>query len=177
MTKLLPLASVALVAWATAAIGQESPTPTESEVKPIKATFLITGLHCPPCTKTVQSSLQNVDGIVSVKVDWKSKKALIEFDETVLPAQQIGILVAKTPHMMGGNMHYAGWLALKAPEITDGASAKRAEEALRKVKGVSRVATYPAQHSLSVSFDKKGKLTTGDLIVALKEAGFHAEPL
>ena len=41
----------------------------------VQATYMITGLHCPACTRTVESSLGHVDGIRSVKVDWKTKNA------------------------------------------------------------------------------------------------------
>src|SRR5690349_20689817 len=93
----------------------------------VKATYLITGLHCPPCTKTVESSLRQIAGVKSVTVDWKSKDARIEFDEAVLSAQKLGRLIADTPHMMGGNLHYDRWLAIKAPEIKDKASAEKAK--------------------------------------------------
>src|SRR5450631_2341961 len=67
----------------------------------VKATYVVTGLHCPPCTKTVESSLRKMKGIHSINVDWTSKNAQIEFDESVLPAQKVARLIADTPHMMG----------------------------------------------------------------------------
>jgi len=176
MTKFLSVVTcVATMALAAAAIGQEPSPVKESEAKATKATFLITGLHCPPCTRTVESSLGKAKGVRTIKVDWKTKSARIEFDEKALTAQQLARLIAATPQMMGGNMHYAGWLALKAPEIKDEASAKRAQEVLKKVEGVNRVIAYPAQHSLVVSFTAKGNLTTRALIDKLNEAGFQAK--
>jgi len=148
------------------------------EAKLSKASFMITGLHCPPCTKTVESSLSKTKGIRSISIDWKTKMARVEFNEEVVPAQQVAQLIAATPHMMGGDMHYAGWLALKSPEVKDQAKAKQAQEVLSKVEGVKQVALYPEQQSLGVSFDvKKGKLKTSDLIAKLKEAGIKAESL
>jgi copper chaperone CopZ len=168
----LSLATLSAAAWAL----DDSPQ-KNSESKSTKATFVVTGLHCPPCTRTVESSLAKVKGIRAVKVDWKTKNAHIEFDEKLVSAQQVSRLIANTPHMMGGNMHYGGWLALKAPEVQDEASAKRAQAALAKVKGVKSVKTYPAQHAVSVLFDGKGELTTQELIATLKEAGFQAKQL
>jgi copper chaperone CopZ len=141
----------------------------------VKATYLLTGLHCPPCTKTVETSLQRVEGIRSIKVDWKTKSALIEFDEAVLPAQRIAQLIAATPHMMGGAMHYGGWLALKAPGIKDEATARQAEEALGAVEGVKTVKAYPAQHTVAVFFSAKGEVKTRQLIESLKSAGIEGE--
>jgi copper chaperone CopZ len=111
--------------------------------EPTKATFLVTGLHCLPCTSTVQGSLSRVKGVKSVTVDWNTKNAKIVFDESVLPAQSLAAAIEGTPHMMGGGMRYAGWLALKAPSITDEASGQKAKEALSKVAGVKTVAVYP----------------------------------
>src|SRR5262245_54921686 len=78
--------------------------------EPTKATLSITGLHCPPCTSTVQGSLSRVKGIKSVVVDWNKKNAKVEFDESVLPAQALAAAIETTPHMMGSGMRYAGWL-------------------------------------------------------------------
>ena len=47
----------------------------------VKATYSVTGLHCPPCTRTVESSLMKVKGVKSFKVDWQTKSAKVEFDE------------------------------------------------------------------------------------------------
>src|SRR4051794_21539581 len=72
--------------------------------EPTKATFLVTGLHCPPCTSTVQGSLSRVNGVKSVSVDWNTKSAKIAFDESVLPAQSLATAIERTPHMMGAGM-------------------------------------------------------------------------
>jgi copper chaperone CopZ len=175
MTKSIAIASAALFALTAVAFGQQpSPTPN-AEAKPTKASFLITGLHCPPCTETVESSLKNVKGVVAIKVDWKTKSAAVEFDEAVLPAQPFALLVAKTPHMMGGNLHYAAWLVLYAPEIKDEATGKSAQEALSHIKGVKQAVAYPKQHCAAVLFDAEGGLTTQQLVEVLTEAGFKAE--
>lgn len=170
------LMSIASLALATLGYAQESNKSQAEEPKTVvKATYLITGLHCPPCTKTVESSLRQIEGVRSVKVNWKTKNARIEFDEAVLPAQKLGRLIADTPHMMGGDLRYGGWLALKAPEIKDKASADRAKEALSEVQGVERVSVYPDKHSLGISFSEEGELTSQQLVEALAAAGFTAE--
>ena len=146
----------------------------DSDATIVKADYVITGLHCPPCTKTVESSLDRSKGIRSIHVDWKSKNAEVEFDESIVPAQKVARRIADTPHMMGGKMHYGGLLVLKVAQIKDEATAKPVKEALAKVKGVERVLAYPAQHSVEVQFATKGDLTTKQLIEALKAAGLSA---
>jgi len=140
----------------------------------IKSTFLISGLHCPPCATTVERSLQGVKGVRSVKVEWTTKNARVEFDESIVTPQQLATHLAATPHMMGGNMRYAGWLALKVPGVDAASAGDKARSTLMQVKGVSAVAVYPQQSAVGVAFAKDGKATTADLLDALKNAGFEA---
>jgi copper chaperone CopZ len=142
--------------------------------EPTKGTFLVTGLHCPPCTSTVQGSLRRVKGVQSVAVDWNTKNAKVVFDESVLPAQALAAAIETTPHMMGGGMRYGGWLALKVPSIKDEASGQKAKETLSKVEGVKTVAVYPAQHSVGVLFAGKGTVSSQQLIDALAKEGIEA---
>lgn len=144
------------------------------EAKSTMATFLITGLHCPPCTETVKNSLAHAKGVKSITVDWRTKNAKIEFDESVLPAQVLAQKIAGTPHMMGRDMHYGGWLALHAPSAKDEASAKTVKDALTKVNGIKKVVVYPKQQSIGVQFTGSGKLTSQEVIDALSNAGIEA---
>lgn len=142
----------------------------------VKQTFVVQGLHCPPCTGTVESALKRAKGIESVKADWKSKSAWITFDESAISAQQVAQAIAATPHMMGRGMHYQASLALKVPELKGDASAEKVKTALSAVPGVSVIYTYPQQQSIAVRFSGTDKVTTADLIAALKKAGFEAAP-
>lgn len=167
--------SIAFLSLGLIASAQEPGKQPASGTEPTKATYLVTGLHCPPCTRTVESSLSRVNGIRSIKVDWQKKSAQVEFDEGVLSAQRVAQLIAGTPHMMGGNMKYAGWLALRVPELKDEATAQSVKDALAKLPGVTRVAAYPAQHSMSVEFGAQGAVSSRQLIEALGAAGFKAD--
>ncbi|MBL9085477.1 MAG: cation transporter [Planctomycetales bacterium] len=141
-----------------------------------KQTFVVQGLHCPPCTSTVESSLKRTKGIEAVKVDWKTKNAWITYDESVISAQQVAQTIATTPHMMGRSMHYQSSMALNVPELKDDATAEKVKTALGEVPGVAAVYAYPQQQSIAVRFAGAGKVTSADLIAALKKAGFEAAP-
>lgn len=153
------------------------PKAPETKASPTQATFLITGLHCPPCTRTVEASLKRTKGVKSVSVDWRTHNAKIEFDESLLPAQSLAQLISGTPHMMGGGMQYGGWLALKAEGVKDEKTAESAKVSLMKVPGVVKVVVYPAQESVGILFDAKGKATSAELVAALEEAGVKAKNL
>lgn len=142
----------------------------------VKQTFVVQGLHCPPCTNTVESALKRTKGIEAVKVDWNSKNAWITYDEKVISAQQVAGAVAATPHMMGRGMHYQASLALKVPELKNEVAAEKAKAALGAVPGVAAVYAYPQQQSVVVRFQPSGKLTSADLIAALKKVDFEAKP-
>ena len=165
-----------MLAAATIALGGTFGPPVYSDepTGSTKATFQIMGLHCPPCTNTVQSSLSRVNGIKSVAVDWNAKNAKVEFDENVLPAQALASAIDGTPHMMGATMRYSGWLALKVPSVTDEASGQKVKDMLGKVDGVKTVAVYPAQHSAAVLFAGKGTTSSKQLIDALAKDGIEA---
>lgn len=149
--------------------------PPAAKSSPTQATFLITGLHCPPCTRTVEASLKRTKGVKSVRVDWRTHNAKIEFDEALVPAQSLAQLISGIPHMMGGDMQYGGWLALKADGVKDEKVAESTKAALMKVPGVVKVVVYPAQESVGILFDAKGKATSAQLVAALEEAGVKAK--
>jgi copper chaperone CopZ len=162
--------AIAVLLIATALLVADEPRTSSST----KATFLITGLHCPPCTKTVESSLARTKGVKSVSVDWRTKNAKIVFDESVLPAELLSQKIAGTAHMMGRGMQYGGWLALKVPSVKDEASGKAVKEALADMEGVAKVAAYPAQHSVGILFSGQGKTTSQEVIDHLAKAGIEA---
>ncbi len=164
------LTAIAILLISSHVSGEEKPP----QAATTKAKFLVTGLHCPPCTKTVQSSLSKVPGVKSVSVDWATKNAIVEIDESVLPAQSLSQRIAATPHMMGGGMHYGGWLALKVPSVKDEATGKKVQAALAGAKGIKQVAVYPDKQAIGVLFTGDGKLTTQDVIDLLAKADLEA---
>jgi cation transport ATPase len=131
-------------------------------------------LHCPPCARTVESSLRALNGVRAARVDYATKSAKIEFDEHTAPLQLIASTIASTPHMMGAGMNYGSRLALSVPDLKDEATAKTARNALAATPGVASVTPYAAQHTVSVQFDGGGKPTTAELIAALRKAGLTA---
>jgi hypothetical protein len=79
--------------------------------------------------------------------------------------------IAATPHMMGGDMKYGGWLALKVVGVDKAETAVKAKKVLEGVKGVSKVAVYPKNESVGVAFGAEGSVTMHELIAALEAAG------
>ena len=110
----------------------------------------------------------------SVRVDWRTKNAKLEFDESQVAAQTISQLIQSTPHMMGGELQYGGWLALKVPALADEETASRVRETLGELEGVKNVKAYLRQKAIGIRFAEDGSLTTQQLVEELEKAGIKA---
>ena len=158
-----------------AAFALSGETLQAEEPKLVEATFLVTGLHCPPCTKTVEASVAPLTGVQSIVVDWKTKAAKVTFDPAATSAWSIVERIAGTRHMMGGRLKYAAWLGLSVPELKDDQAAAAIKRTLQGVEGVAAVSAYPKQHIVAVLFDGKTEVEVEELLRAIKEAGYEAQ--
>lgn len=170
----LLLATIPAACIAVSHVAQAGDPKADGAAKATKGTFVIQGLHCPPCARTVESSLAKTKGVQSVRVDWNTKNARLTFDEQVIAAQDVARAIAGTPHMMGGSMRYTGLLALKVPSLKDDATGAKVKNVLENTVGVAQAWAYPQQQSVVVAFGDKGSLRSQDLIAALAQAGIEA---
>lgn len=46
-----------------------------------KAILEISGMHCNSCAKIIETTLEEKEGVVSISVNYDSKKAFLEFDQ------------------------------------------------------------------------------------------------
>lgn len=49
----------------------------------------ISGMHCGSCAKIIESTLEDIEGVNSISVNYDSKKAFLEFDESKINMDQI----------------------------------------------------------------------------------------
>lgn len=115
--------------------------------------------------------MNELEDVKSAQVNFQTKQAVVEFDESRITASEIAQEVAATPHMMGKDMQYGGALQLKADRLTS-RDASALQGALKKVQGVSRVTTDTRSQTVGVEFAPKSEVTTADLIDAGKRAGY-----
>lgn len=109
-------------------------------------------------------------------MNFAAKSAIVSFDEGEISAQEVARAMAESKHMMGADMQYEGILLLSVPDAKDKAAGAKATAALSEVDGVAKVAFYPQQKAVGIKFADKGKVSTTQLIEALKEAGLKAAP-
>ena len=166
-------ATVCMVALATNGNAQDSKKePAKGETT--KGMFWVPNQHCPDCATALEGSLKKAAGIKAVTVSYPTKWATVEFDESVISAQEVSRAAFQAPHMMGKDMKYGTFLLLSLPDAKDKAAQKKATTALEKVEGVGKAVYYPQTKFVAISFADKGKVTSTQLIKALEDAGLKA---
>lgn len=65
-----------------------------------KKTFEVEGMHCGACATGIQMYLSNTDGVKDVHVDYNSKKAEVEYDETKIDDKKISATVAELGYIV-----------------------------------------------------------------------------
>ena len=118
--------------------------------------------------------MKKVEGIKSTTVNFPNKLATVEFDESVISAQEVSRAAFQAPHMMGKDTKYGAFLMLSVPDAKDKATQAKATTALGKVEGVAKATYYPQTKAVAIQFADKGKLTSTELIKALEDAGVKA---
>lgn len=55
--------------------------------------FMITGMHCTSCSKLIEMTLGEMEGVSSVSVDYEGGKGRIEYDPAVVSRDDIATAV------------------------------------------------------------------------------------
>ena len=107
-------------------------------------------------------------------MSFPTKWATIEFDESVLSAQELSRAMFQAPHMMGKDMKYGAYLLLSLPDAKDKATITKATTTLEKIEGVAKAVYYPQTKYVAIQFADKGKVTSTQLLKALDDVGLKA---
>lgn len=62
--------------------------------------FNVDGMGCANCSKTVQNTLNNLDGVKTAAVDFAQKTAAVTYDETKLTEAQLKESVAEAGYQL-----------------------------------------------------------------------------
>lgn len=60
-----------------------------------RAILQLDGLTCPSCMTKIQKALVNQDGVEKVQVLFNASKAKVDFDDTIVSAEELGAVVDK----------------------------------------------------------------------------------
>jgi periplasmic mercuric ion binding protein len=147
----------------------------------------VTGVHicCGACVKGVEKALKDVTGVSGVSADRESKT--VRFTAADDKAATAGIEALSKAGFHGTAKHGEAALTFPASGAKEGAKAgqvkitnvhlccpacvRAADEALKKVSGVSTVTADREASSIEVTGEN---VSVEDAVKALNEAGFHA---
>jgi copper chaperone CopZ len=162
----IQIGTVCVLVAAVAAIA----APAKTQV----ATFAVDGIMCGMCVPPLQSAITEVEGVTSVNVDQKAKRAVVEFapDKTDVQTIAKAIDAAKNAH----GEAFAGGLVLKVKPTGKDASATRAASALQAVPGVKSAKVNAKGGSATIQFASKGTATMAQLGAALQSSGYKVTP-
>ena len=115
MKSFLCLTMIGIVALAMNGYAQDSKKqPAKAEIT--KAVYMVPNQHCPVCATALEGSLKKVEGIKSTTVNFPNKLATVDFDESVISAQEVSRAMFQASHAMGANMKYNAFLLLSVPD-------------------------------------------------------------
>ncbi len=140
-----------------------------------KETFGITGMSCASCAVRIEKGLKNNAGIHDAAVNLAMEKAVVEYDETQIPRQDIiaaikdtgyGVIDEAPPQKSTTELNLTG--------MTCASCANRIEKTLQNLPGVEYASVNFAAEKAYVEFDPTGTDTPA-MVKAVEDAGYHAE--
>lgn len=58
-----------------------------------ESTFKIAGMHCTSCSKLIEMTLKDMNGVESIEVDYEAAEGKVSFDTAVLSTSNISAAV------------------------------------------------------------------------------------
>jgi mercuric ion transport protein len=71
-------------------------------MRPKKESYLVEGMTCPGCERTVQKVVGNIDGVKSSKADLASSTVSVEYDPSKVTIDNIRSAINKVGHKFVG---------------------------------------------------------------------------
>lgn len=133
-------------------------------------TLSIEGMTCASCVGRVEKALKKVDGVASAAVNLATEKAVITSSQPI----DRNTLV-KAVERAGYDVPKAQPIELIIDGMTCASCVARVEKALKKVQGVQQANVNLATEQAWIQAD--GGVSSGDLIQAVKKAGYDAKLL
>jgi len=138
MRKYICLVAMSILTLAAGNFAQET-RGQPAKVKLTKSIYSVPNQECADCATALEGSLKKVEGIKSISVSFPAKLATVDFDESVISAQEVTRAMFQAPHAMGANMKYRAFLLLSVPDANTDATRAKATTALAKVEGSPRL--------------------------------------
>lgn len=132
-------------------------------------TLPITGMTCAACATRIEKNLSKMEGVQKTNVNLATEKATVSYDPALTSVEDMIERVKKTGYGVQEEK-----VQLDIIGMTCAACVTRVEKGLNKIDGVTNAAVNLASEKASVDFIP-GKANTGQLIAAIKKAGYDAK--
>ena len=133
-----------------------------------KANIPITGMHCASCAASIEESLNKVEGVSKVAVNFATEKAYVEYDPSKASPQALEEAIKEAGY--GVLKEEAQYLNLKVIGMDNAHCLGTVEAALKGVKGITSSQLFLNERA-KIVFDPA--LTTKEIIKkAIKDAGY-----
>jgi len=147
---------------------EAKPPQEDSEQKSAKAALQITGMHCASCAASIEESLNKVEGVSKVAVNFATEKAYVEYDPSKASPQALEEAIKEAGY--GVLKEEARYLNLKVIGMDNAHCLGTVEAALKDVKGITSRQLFLNERA-KIVFDPA--LTTKEIIKkAIKDAGY-----
>lgn len=140
-----------------------------------KESFKISGMSCAACAARIEKGLNKLEGVKQASVNFAVERATVEFDDTVLNAEQIGEAVKKLGYdVLKEAAETQNKIDLKITGMSCAACAAKIEKRLGKQEGITKAAVNLATEKASVEYVPSKIKTTG-VIKLIEDLGYKAE--
>ncbi len=140
------------------------------------AELAVSGMTCASCVMRVERKLKKLPGVADAAVNLATERATVTYDpaqagpDTLVRAVEAagyGATVAAEDEPLAATLAISG--------MTCASCVRRVERAIAKVPGVENAAVNLATERATVTLG--GQATIDDLLTAVEQAGYHAEPV
>ena len=132
----------------------------------------ISGMTCAACAKRIERALGKLDGVTSASVNFATEKLTVEYDETKLSKPVIQEKIIEVGYGVVEEAQKSE-AAIPIAGMTCAACAKRVENVLGKLDGVSAVSVNFATERATVAYDPR-RVKLSQLRQAVEKAGYRA---
>ena len=134
-----------------------------------KETFYITGMSCTACAKHIEKAVNEIDGTISVNVNFATEKMVVEYDEKIVTVSKIKEIVAENGYKVVETS--VSKIIIPIGGMTCASCASSVEKAVRKLDGIDSVKVNIATEKANISYDQS-IVQLSKIKEAIEEAGY-----
>ncbi len=153
---------------------RETPAPAAETTR--TAELAVSGMTCASCVLRVEKKLKKVSGVADAAVNLATERATVTYDPALATPESLVQAVENAGYgaqLEAVDEPLAATLAVSG--MTCASCVRRVERALLKVPGVENAGVNLATERATVTLG--GQATINDLLTAVEQAGYHAEPV